>query len=162
MIRGLSYNESEPPNTGLWAMAIILALIIALTIIFWPRKAHAEEVNLDIIIQIESSWNENAINKYSQATGLGQITAIALHDFNNLNDTHYTMADLKDPQRNMRISYWMLTERIPQLLRHFKKAVTVENILIAYNAGITRVGRKRLPSQTVKYIQKYQRLARSK
>jgi hypothetical protein len=142
-----------------------IILGIGLFILLCFGFAHAQEVNLDIVIKIESTWNGNAVNRYSRATGLGQITPIALRDFNQLNGTRYTMQDLKDPQRNMRISYWTLNERIPQLLRNFKKAVTLENILASYNWGINnfrKFGMKKAPKETVDYIKKYVRLAKEK
>jgi len=52
-----------------------------------------------------------------------------------------------------------LNERIPQMIRHYKKEVTVENCLIAYNAGIKYVAEgRRLPRETEDYIKKYKRL----
>jgi len=156
----MNYNP-EPPHTEIWAMAIVLVIVIALCFLaFFIGKAHAQEVDLDTVIQIESAWRAEVINPNSGATGLGQITAIALKDFNNLNGTHYTMADLKDPQRNMRISYWMLTERIPQLLRHFKKAVTTDHILWAYNSGIGNLVKGIKPRETVRYIKEYKEMSR--
>ena len=146
-------SQKWSPKPWIFILAVIfLLLFIAL--------AFAQEVNLDIIIAIESNWRAEAVNRHSQATGLGQITPIALKDFNQLNGTHYTMADLKDPQRNMRISYWTLTERIPQLLRHFKKAVTVDHILWVYNSGIGNLVRGIKPRETVAYIKHYKEMSR--
>ena len=116
-------------------------------------------VNLDKVISIESDWKADAYNKKSKARGLGQITPIALQDYNNLNpNDKYTYEQLDDPQINQKITYWTLTERIPQMLRHFNVPVTTDNILWSYNAGIGRVVEGKLPEETRKYIQKYHAL----
>lgn len=113
-------------------------------------------VNPDKVITIESNWNANAYNKKSGAIGLGQITPIALQDYNNLNpnDT-YTYKDLLDPQINQKVSYWTLTDRIPKMLAHYKIPITTDNILWAYNAGIGRVVNGEMPQETKDYIKKY-------
>lgn len=113
-------------------------------------------IDLDHIISIESNWKEKAYNKKSGARGLGQITQIALQDYNQMNPGNKKkVEDLYDPQTNMMISSWMLNERIPSLLRHYKKPVTEDNILWAYNAGIGRVVDNVMPLETKDYIRKY-------
>ena len=116
-------------------------------------------INLDKVISIESNWNADAFNRKSKAKGLGQITPIALQDYNNLNpDDKYTYEQLADPQINQKITYWTLTERIPQMLRSYNIPVTTDNILWAYNAGIGRVVKGELPNETKDYIKKYHSL----
>jgi soluble lytic murein transglycosylase-like protein len=108
---------------------------------------------LDAVIQVESHWDANAYNKKSKATGLGQITPPALNDFNTLNKEKYTMEHMKDPQKNMRVTNWYLSERIPQMLKHYNIPVTLQNILASYNFGIGNVKKgKAFPEETQNYI----------
>ena len=114
------------------------------------------EVNLDRVIDIESSGRWDAYNPMSNARGLGQITPIALKDWNALNPGEtYNLAQLFDPQINQKIAYWTLTQRIPQMLQAYRLAVTPENVLWAYNAGIGRVRQGIKPKETREYIKKY-------
>jgi soluble lytic murein transglycosylase-like protein len=108
---------------------------------------------LDAVIQVESNWNANAVNPKSGATGLGQITQVALEDFNKFNKTKYTLEEMKDVQKNMQVTNWYLYDRIPLMLNHYKLPVTIPNILASYNFGIGNVkNNKPLPTETVNYI----------
>ena len=111
---------------------------------------------LSIIAIIESSNNPLAYNPKTQARGLYQITPICLKEWNNFHPSeHYALNDLFNPQVNEKIAKWYLTKRIPQMLRYYKKPVTIENILICYNAGIKYVLKGVIPEETKEYIQKY-------
>jgi soluble lytic murein transglycosylase-like protein len=129
-------------------------LLIALLLLAGP--AHALEINLDTIRAIESGGNPRAYNKGSGARGLYQITDICRRDYNQMTGAKVQPDDLWEPETNRRIANWYLHTRIPQLLRHYGKPVTVETVLTAYNAGIRYVGRE-LPRETVNYIAKYER-----
>jgi len=110
----------------------------------------------DALIMQESSGNPSAYNPESGARGLGQITPIALKDFNQENpNTNYTMDDMYDPQKNMRVAYWTLYKRIPQFLRNKNMALTIENVLATYNYGIGNVSKTKpedYPDETKNYI----------
>jgi soluble lytic murein transglycosylase-like protein len=119
-------------------------------------KAEAsQDVDMNKIYSIESSNNPEAHNVKSNARGLGQITPIVLKEWNNFNpkDKH-SDADLFKSDINKKIASWYMNKRIPQMLRAKKIKDTPENRLIAYNAGISRVG-KILPRETAEYIKKY-------
>jgi len=108
---------------------------------------------IDALIQQESKWEANAVNKKSKAVGLGQIMPPALADFNLYNKERYTMQDMFDPQLNQRVTYWYLYDRIPNMLAHYKMPVTIENVLASYNYGIGNVkNHKPLPKETRDYI----------
>ena len=122
-------------------------------------------IDMEKIYQIESSMNPEAVNKRSGARGLGQITSIALKDWNNLNPNEkYTKKDLFNPVINRKISRWTMNERIPQMLRSMKIQDTPTNRLIAYNWGIGNLKKfvdgkiKKLPKETENYLLKYQSL----
>jgi len=115
----------------------------------------SSDIDMNKIYSIESSNNEKAHNKSSNAKGLGQITPIVLKEWNNLHpkDKH-SDRDLFNKDVNKKIASWYMNKRIPQMLKSMKKPDTAENRLIAYNAGIGRVG-KILPRETANYIKKY-------
>ena len=136
---------------------IALALLM---MVCFTGNAEALTVDLSAISTIESSGNADAHNIRSGARGLYQITPICLTEWNNFHpgDT-YQIYDLFNPQINTRIAYWYFEERIPQMIRNFKKQDTIENRLIAYNAGIWYVKEgKEIPTETKNYIKKYQRI----
>jgi soluble lytic murein transglycosylase-like protein len=122
---------------------------------------HAVEINLDAIAMIESSGNPRAWNKKDDSRGLYQITPICLKEFNNFHPTvEYSMDDLWDRTTSKEIASWYLNRRIPQMIKYYGKPVTIENILIAYNAGISYVAYdKPIPEITRRYLEKYFRLA---
>jgi soluble lytic murein transglycosylase-like protein len=125
--------------------------------------ARAEEIDLTIIAQIESSGNPLAYNLNSKARGLYQITPICLKDYVQMNDIFYADPDyLFNPAFNTKVANWYFNKRIPQLLKHFNKSVTLENVLWAYNAGIGKVIKGNMPKETKDYIAKYKRLAGAK
>jgi len=137
-------------------MGIFIFIIFLLV-----SPAFAQEIDLSVISTIESSNNPYAYNPKTEARGLFQITPICLREWNNFHpNEQYSLDDLFDPQINTKIAKWYLTRRIPQMLRYYKKPVTIENILICYNAGIKYVLKGEIPEETRKYIEKYKRLKR--
>jgi len=132
-----------------------LKLTLLLIICLWALPAYA--VDLDIIAQIESSNNPQAVSfrgaKYGR--GLHQISEICLKEYNNYNGTRYIPEDLFDVDINTSIADWYLNKRIPTMLVHYGIEVRLEAILWAYNAGIGRVVEGFMPEETKKYIKKY-------
>lgn len=160
----------------------LVILILALTILVWLCWVYpAEMPNIDInaIIQIESSGNPMAISK-DYCRGLMQISNDVVKEFCKFNGfTQHSLTWLSDDSipyqyhsvydvdLNIKIGTWYLTQRIPQMLRHYKLEHSVENILIAYNFGIGnlikyRQGRVGLPKETRQYIERYQKLAKGR
>lgn len=161
-------QKSEHPGRKASSSFTAIAAIIALSCcaLVWSVPAHADVVNpigtersfinLEIIKQIESSGNPRAYNNSSGARGLYQITDICRRDYNKMTGEQITPDQLFDAQVNERIAAWYINKRIPQMLRHYGKPVTIKNVLTAYNAGISCVVRgKPLPQETVEYIRKY-------
>lgn len=98
------------------------------------------------------------------ATGDMQIMPVTLEDWNKHHpNEQYTMDDMKDERKNVRVGKWMLENRIPQILNLSKIPLTVNHILIAYNWGCGNIIRwyksgavvARLPVETQQYICKY-------
>lgn len=116
----------------------------------------AENVDMNKIYQIESSGNPEAKNSKSGAVGLGQITPIVLKEWNNMNPKQqHTSKYLTDAKTNMKIADWYMNKRIPQMLKAKGLADTTKNRLVAYNAGISHVGKSIMPKETYNYIEKY-------
>ena len=109
-----------------------------------------------VIIMMESSSNPMAFNREENARGLMQITPIVLKDYNKLNHAHFNEEQLFSPKINQMIGKWYLDVRIPQLLHAKKQPITAVNVLIAWNAGIKHVGKKKLPKETKKYLKRYE------
>lgn len=119
-------------------------------------------IDYEALMQIESSGNPRAENKFSGARGLFQITTPALQEFNTYNKAKYTQDDLFNPIVNQTIAKWYLEKRIPEMLKFYKIPITLENQLHAYNAGISRVVQGKMPEETKQYIAKYLKLTGGK
>ena len=146
-------NYAKNPLIWLLGLAILLSLLCL------PAKA--DIIDLDIIAQIESGNNPLAYNKRTQATGLYQITPICLADYNQYHRKRYNLSDMYNPEYAYTVANWYINIRIPQMLKHYKKPVIIDNLLISYNAGISYIrDNKPLPKETINYIIKYQNLAK--
>jgi soluble lytic murein transglycosylase-like protein len=152
-------NRSFPDVNYFVAIAVaLLVLGIIFAVTGMARGEEIIEIDMSIIAQIESSNNADAISyrgaKYGR--GLLQISEICLKEWNMFNKEQYTTEDLFDKEVNIKIGTWYMNKRIPQMLKHFDKPVTIKNVLISYNAGIAYVvNGGKLPKETVQYIEKY-------
>ena len=135
----------------------LLTTAMLIVLFVCANYAHATEIDLDKIAMIESSGNPLAWNRKDDSRGLYQITTICLKEWNNFHATkRYTMQDLWDVRINTEIAEWYLNKRIPQMIKHYGKEDTVENRIIAYNAGILYVKTgKPIPKITSDYLRKY-------
>jgi len=143
------------------ALTCLLQALLLIMALLMPYLGYCVEINLSAIKQIESSGNPFAYNERSGAIGLYQITPICLKEWNTFakGGCQYTIFDLADPAVNSKIAHWYLNNRIPQMLEYYRKPVTIRNILISYNAGISYVvENKKLPRETRNYLKKYNRL----
>ncbi len=148
---------------------IVLAILIFVALsctVQTPARASEDFVNMDIIKQIESSGNPYAYNLISHAKGLYQITPICLQEYNDwLEGTGRTPIkekELFDPQINEMVADWYINFWIPHALADYHKPYTIENTLIAYNAGIRAVVKGYCPKETRQYVKRYKQLARGK
>jgi len=117
------------------------------------------DIDMDILSGIESSGNPLAVNSESGAIGLYQIMPKgkkgALDEWNMYHPKEqHSDDDLYDKAINSKIAFWYMNDRIPKMLKYYKHEDTPDNRLIAYNAGISRVGGK-LPDETTQYLKKY-------
>ena len=156
----MNYYEQRLRDRTYCALMVIGSIIMAALIVLVALcfQANAETIDLDRIMMIESSGNALAHNKKEDARGLFQIRAVVLKEWNQYHRTKYAMGDLWNPRINREVGEWYLLKRIPQMLKHYGKKVTVENVIISFNAGISYVVKnKPLPKTTKKYLAKYRR-----
>jgi len=162
-----NFDEWEREEARKFLKGYIIAFMLAtlfwsLIFIIYCQSSNAFEhtgIDLPTIATIESSNNPLAYNKMSKAIGLYQITPIVLTEWNSFHPHEkYTGQDLFKPNVNEKIAKWYFY-RIQQMLVYYKKPLTLENFLISYNAGISYVVHdKKLPSETINYIKKYERM----
>lgn len=155
-------DEAIKVFRGLFVAVMLCVVFYALLVLAFCAQANAEEIDLKAIAQIESSGNPWAHNKADDSRGLYQITPICLKEYNNFHPkAAFSMDDLWNTSISSVIADWYLNKRIPQMLRAYKKPVTVENIIVAYNSGISYVVKnKPLPQITKNYLKKYARLTK--
>lgn len=160
-----SQGELPPKKPDIILIAVFLGLL--LITILGIAIAHADElINMQKISTIESNNNPDIIS-HGGDYGLFQISKPVLVDFKrqfdncgpvclNIPAVAWQMPDMLNPTNNTEVAEWYLTQRIPEMLRHYHKPVTTRNIIIAWNAGISYVIKnKRLPKTTINYLRKY-------
>jgi hypothetical protein len=157
----ISFDQLKYSTLVCLCAAALAAFWLILFLLF-SSPAHAnEDIKIDMqkIAMIESSNNPLAWNKKDDSRGLYQITPIVLKEWNNFHPSKiHTAIGLWDPEICFEIADWYMNKRIPQMLKYFKIADTVENRLIAYNAGIkTLVEKRPIPKITLLYLEKYNR-----
>ena len=160
MIREIKTYEEEEMEAAAKRNRILafvaVAFLIALAVYCSScRTAHADEIDMAKIAQIESSGNPLAHNKADDSRGLYQITPICLKEYNNFHKVKYSMDDLWTPEVSHKIADWYLNVRIPQMLKHYGIKDTIRNRVWAYNAGIVNVINNRIPKTTQAYFKKY-------
>mgnify|MGYP001613850062 CR=1 FL=1 len=149
-------KEKKQKKHKVWRWFVIVLLLVIAGCDCEPVRA--DEVNMKIISTIESNNNPKAVSQMG-AVGLTQITYVCLSDYNVYNHTRYTMQDLFNSEINLAIGTWYMNVRVPGLLRHFKIEDTIDNRLKSYNCGIgCLVSKRKLPSETIYYLQRYHAL----
>jgi hypothetical protein len=144
-------------------LGIVLALLLATAFASERSELALSHVDISIICQIESNNNPLAYNRHSQARGICQITPICLKEYIIYHPSEkIVLESLFCPKTAIKIGVWYVNTRIPQMLRYYGIADTVNNRLWAYNAGIGRVVKGIMPEESRLYIAKYNRLARGK
>jgi soluble lytic murein transglycosylase-like protein len=138
-------------------MRVTTILLLILSVLVATTEAQGMVMNIEQIIKLESSGNPTAYNKGESAIGLMQIRPCVLTEWNR---THphkkYSINDLFYTHINIEVGSWYLEHRIPEMLNRYGKPLSVENIIISWNAGIKYV-RDNIepPKKTKRYIKKY-------
>lgn len=166
----LNLTDKDWDTAFQWYLIPFIILTLLLSLFVLTKPARAEEVDISIIIQIESGGNPNAYNKHSGAIGLMQITPICLKEYNqrySSKEIWVRPEEIYDYCYNTKIGSWYINKRIPELLCHYRLPDTIDNRLIAYNFGIGNLikykqGKRKLPQETINYLRKYHKLERRK
>lgn len=114
-------------------------------------------VNISQLMQHESNFVADAQGKNGDM-GLGQITPIALADWNQMHPQEqyqHTPEHMFNPVINTRVTSWLANTRAPQQLRAYGLPDTLENRLAVYNGGIGTLRGKGITPQVQKYIDGY-------
>lgn len=134
---------------------------------FYYSKDKTEQPTTYAIDYIQVKIIEgNKSNSVSVAGAVGnmQIMPVSLDDWNEQNSNQqYSMSDMTNEAKNIKVGKWMLEKRIPEILNSKKVPLTINHILIAYNWGCGNLVNwynsgaivARLPNETQQYICKY-------
>lgn len=173
MIDDAELKRVMDEKPGLKVIVQSLAFFILLSAAFCGSAFAVEPlVDIDKIGVVESCGGEailgtikscnktDSYNPQTKATGLFQITPIAMQDFKQETGSRWTLDDMYSEDKAAHVALWLLEVRIPQILRSKKKAVNCKNILIGYNCGYKQAcfSEKHRPEQTKDYIRKYEKL----
>ena len=110
---------------------------------FYAKRNNLSLQSALTIVNVESDFNAKAYRKSAQAYGLTQLTPLCLKEYNELNNTNYTLDDLFDVDVNLEIGFWYFN----RILTHYSDSYgyittsTPEKALrdayLAYNVGVT-------------------------
>lgn len=136
--------------------SIVLAGLMLIGGCLFSNPAHAQDIDMLKIAQIESNGCKHKIGDSNESWGCYQIND-ALKDWNNDHpNEHYTLKQMLNDALCFKVANWYFNTKIPAYLKHYRIADTMRNRIIAYNAGIGNlVKRKTLTQTTIKYLKKY-------
>lgn len=122
-------------------------------------KSAPVQVDLGRLFQNESGFIADAMGKQGDM-GLGQITPVALKDWNQFNPKEqyqHIPEHMFNPSINAKVSNWLVNTRAPQLLKASGLPDTIDNRLAVYKAGIGNVksGKAWESGKTQEYIKRY-------
>lgn len=98
---------------------------------YYADKYKFDEFLILGMVAQESRFSNTAKSR-ADARGLMQITPIALNDFNNTNETFFTIEDLKDSTINIMIGCWILNRQ-----KRYLNSDDLSDCIISYNSGAT-------------------------
>lgn len=102
--------------------------ILKITEYYADKYKFDESLILGMIAQ-ESRFLSTAKSK-ADARGLMQITPLALEDYNNANETYFTITDLSDMTINISIGCWTLERQ-----KKYLNSDDLSECIISYNSG---------------------------
>lgn len=102
----------------------------------------AMRYGFDPVLFLAIIARESAFNTAAKGAS-GEIGLAQLHEAGAIAEwEQFKMPKITDywaVENNLEVAAWYIGKRIPDMLRHYGKPVTDRNIIIAYNAGISRV-----------------------
>lgn len=122
-------------------------------------------VDMDKIVQIESSGNPKAVNKHTGARGLCQIMKPTWIECCKKMGVDWSWDDAFDAEKNLAVGTFYMNKEIPRMIKVYKLKDDIAGRLTSYNYGIghykklyRKHGKKyieHLPKETQDYIKKY-------
>lgn len=163
----------------IWLMAVVMAICLsgcidkpniptpkaATPVRVVHKRSNSGDVNMDIIIRIESNGNPNAIGRAGEH-GLCQIIPGTWDECIERMGVDWSWKEYSfDPIKNRAVGTYYMNTRIPQMLRYYDIPDTIDNRIIAYNAGIgnlIRIHREvnSIPYTTCDYLAKYRQFSK--
>lgn len=137
---------------------MVKILVISILLLNLTGSAFSQDINWDkltqAVITCESSGRPHAVSPAGAIGLMGILPQGALAEWNMCNTRQYTIGDLYSPSINVEIGLFYLKR-----LYHYYKCLTIDQIAMAYNAGITRCKRvnfdiKKLPNETQTYVKR--------
>jgi hypothetical protein len=169
-----------------WQMLICILLVLCL--FYWmfgphqfqtsnvePTKQEAKEpmkfgritiipnvMDMDIIVDIESSCNPDTPDSPAGARGLCQIMPKTWAECTKRMGVDWSWeVDAHDAEKSLAVGTWYINTRIPQMIKYYKLPDTFKNRIIAYSWGIGNLRKydagevTELRTETSDYINKY-------
>lgn len=166
-------NEMKIEANEWWKLLICIIIAgLILFAIFMPREVAKEEnvtlnqkipkvIDMDIIMEIESSNNPNAISPVG-ARGICQIMPNTWDECCNRLNVNWDWEEAFNKEKNLKIGTYYINKRIPEMLKYYKIEDNYKNRLMSYNWGIGNVksfyeNKKDIPIETKNYIKKYKK-----
>lgn len=116
------------------------------------------KVDMQRIVNIESSNDPKAENARSGARGLTQIMKSTWEEVVDKMGEDWSWDEAFDGDKNLAVGSYYMNIEIPGLLKHYGIEDTIENRLAAYNWGVgnlKNMGIEKAPQETTRYIEKY-------
>lgn len=119
-------------------------------------------MDMDVIVDIESSGNPDTPDSPAGARGLCQIMPKTWAECTKRMGVDWSFeVDAFDPVKNLKVGTWYINTRIPQMIKYYKLDDDYKNRIIAYSWGIGNLRKYKagkvteLRKETSDYIKKY-------
>jgi len=142
----------------------LFLVVFAIGILYVAQSNVADEIDMECLAKTETMGNPWSYNIHGRAVGLCQITQPALDEYNLFNIEQYTLLEMFQPEKNIKVAHWYLhfVEKI--MLFHFI-IPNPDRILISYTWGPgafqrwykTGQSTSTLPAEVRRYLGRYHR-----
>lgn len=129
--------------------------LLTLALCLMATSCYAEDVDMGIIKEIESSNCRFQIGDGGKALGCYQLHKGVIDDYNRAFGTKYLHKIALNEAKAKEIGNWYMNHKIPKMLRYKGTKDTVEARLTAYNMGIGNAWKGK---RAEAYIAKYRRI----